>query len=665
MHIRFALLTAALGAAAAWGQITAVNGASYAPGQPVSPGSFATIFGQGLCAQTAAGSWIALGKLPLTLGGCSVEVAGVPAMLSFVSPTQINFIVPEDAGTGRAVLSVRNGSGVITGSVVIGRSGPGIFSLNGLGMGEGAVLHGKSWQRGPFSVTTDGQPTPVTIFVTGLDLATAPTVTIGGVPAEVLFYGNAPGFAGLQQINAMLPPSLAGAGRVPVVVTSGGSASNVTYITLLPTSQMMAGMPGWTPGREVGENARRGREASFLALNAANQTLLITDEEDDSVRVISLATGSTVATIALPDDSAPRHVVVNPAGTLAVVALEEKAAVALIDLGTNKVASILPAGMQPGHLAFAGTNLLVSCGGSAWVAVIDTVAGAVTRTVPVGYGAAGIAAAGNLAVVANMQEGSLSLIDLTAWTVAKLALPEGVRPWQVAIAGSKAVVTAPLENAFFVVDLATRQVTKVNAAEGAKGPGAVAAHNALVFIANQLSASVSVFDTAAGGVVRTFPVDPGPRALVVDAARNQLLVLCQGAGTVVVVDLAGYTIVKRLDAGETVKEGRWALPVVASMAPKEAAVGGTAPILIKGANLQGVEALEFLVAAGNPGQGQGQGRLREDPDIKVTGLKVNEAGTELTAAIAVAGTAAPGVRQVRLRTEKAAVAAGAFTIVAR
>ena len=242
MHIRFALLTAALGAAAAWGQITAVNGASYAPGQPVSPGSFATIFGQGLCAQTAAGSWIALGKLPLTLGGCSVEVAGVPAMLSFVSPTQINFIVPEDAGTGRAVLSVRNGSGVITGSVVIGRSGPGIFSLNGLGMGEGAVLHGKSWQRGPFSVTTDGQPTPVTIFVTGLDLATAPTVTIGGVPAEVLFYGNAPGFAGLQQINAMLPPSLAGAGRVPVVVTSGGSASNVTYITLLPTSQMMAGI---------------------------------------------------------------------------------------------------------------------------------------------------------------------------------------------------------------------------------------------------------------------------------------------------------------------------------------------------------------------------------------------------------------------------------------
>ena len=118
-------------------------------------------------------------------------------------------------------------------------------------------------------------------------------------------------------------------------------------------------------------------------------------------------------------------------------------------------------------------------------------------------------------------------------------------------------------------------------------------------------------------------------------------------------------------SGETVKEGRWALPVVASMAPKEAAVGGTAPILIKGANLQGVEALEFLVAAGNPGQGQGQGRLREDPDIKVTGLKVNEAGTELTAAIAVAGTAAPGVRQVRLRTEKAAVAAGAFTIVAR
>jgi uncharacterized protein (TIGR03437 family) len=46
-------------------------------------------------------------------------------------------------------------------------------------------------------------------------------VAIGGVAAEVLFAGNAPGFAGLTQINVRVPASLTAQGRLPVTMILG------------------------------------------------------------------------------------------------------------------------------------------------------------------------------------------------------------------------------------------------------------------------------------------------------------------------------------------------------------------------------------------------------------------------------------------------------------
>src|SRR5450759_3412863 len=188
-----------LGITGASAQMSVVNGASFDPAQPIAPDSFATIFGQNLCAQTMAGDWVAPGQLPTTLGGCSVAVNGAPSMMQYVSPGQINFIMPAGAGSGH-------------GNVMAGTAGPGMFATNGMGMGEGAMLNGTMWQMGPFSTTTNGQPTYVAMYVTGLDPSTTPTVTIGGMPVDVMWFGNAPGFAGLQQINLMLPSGMAGVG---------------------------------------------------------------------------------------------------------------------------------------------------------------------------------------------------------------------------------------------------------------------------------------------------------------------------------------------------------------------------------------------------------------------------------------------------------------------
>ena len=50
-------------------------------------------------------------------------------------------------------------------------------------------------------------------------------VTIGGVPAQVDFSGLAPGFAGLYQVNAVVPAGVTPGNDVPVVLSVAGQTS--------------------------------------------------------------------------------------------------------------------------------------------------------------------------------------------------------------------------------------------------------------------------------------------------------------------------------------------------------------------------------------------------------------------------------------------------------
>jgi uncharacterized protein (TIGR03437 family) len=641
-----------------------VNGASFAAGQPLAPGSFATIFGNKLCSQQA----VATPPFPTSLGGCSVTVNGVAALMQYVSPDQMNFVVPAGMEAGVASVVVSTGVGQLTGSMRIGQAGPGIFAVNGMGIGEGAMLHGTMWQRGPFSAMTGGQPTPVSIFVTGLDLSTKPAVAVGGIPVEVLWFGDAPGYPGLQQINIILPPSMAGVGRVPITVTSGGQTSNVTFVNILPTTAMMQGMPGWGPGMVIRENMRRGHEASYLAFNPASNTVLVADEEDDAIRVISLASKSTVATITLPDGAEAHAIAVNETGTLAAVALSAKASIALIDLNRNTVASVIGTGYFPSRLTFSGASLLVTNAASGTVSVIDTASRTVTHTIPVGFGPYGIAAGAGVAVVANMQGGTLSMIRLSDYSVVEIPLPAGTRPHEVALAPAlrKAVITTPMSNGFLILNLDDRTVTAVETGIwNAMGPGAVVTDNRLAYIANQMTASITVADLNTAQVVQTFPVDPGPRALAVNPAKHQLLVLSQATGALAIVDLAGYNIVDRINAVETSKQGRWILPVVFSINPTSGQAGSPPfTLTITGANLQFVKDLEFHLLGGMMGGGMmGGGPGGEDPYIKVSNVQIDAAGTRLTATVQVLAAAVAGPRVIRLETDRGEIMGPMFNTV--
>ncbi len=654
------LLVFAAGVAEA--QMTVVNGASFLPGGPFAPGSFAAMFGANLCSQTGTGRFVGPGQLPTELGGCSVTVNGMPAMLHYVSPGQVNFIVPRQLGPGEAEVVFQEGGRQIRGTMMIGPGGPGVFSFNSMGLGLGAMLHGTMWRQGPFSVTTEGVATAVAMFVTGLDLSAEPTVLVGGVPVEVMWFGEVPGYAGLQQINIRLPAAMAGAGMVPVAVRSGGQISNVTFMNILPTTGMMQGMPGWAPGMMVVENMPRGREASDLAFNPVDNTVLISDEDDDALRVISLDSPTTVRTITLPEGSRAHAVAIDPTGQFAAAALSENASVALINLSQPDDIAVIGTGLFPSDLVFAGSNLLVTNTASGTVSVIDTATRTVTNTISVGLGPLGIDAGGGVAVVANLHGASVSVIRLSDFSVNTVPLPPGSRPFRVAVApaAARAVVTAPMTNGFYLLDLNTNQAQLVETGFwDAMGPGAVAVHNNLAFIANQMTARITVADLSAGSVVTTFPVDPGPRALAVNAARNQLLVLSHATGVLSVVDLNSYGVVARVSAVEGDRQGRWGLPIVASVTPNTAKAGsGPFTLTITGANLEDVEEIEFHFFGGHgPGGGMG-GMMGHDPNITVSNLQVAPDGKSLTATVQVLARAVPGLRRIGLDTSRGEVMGG-------
>jgi uncharacterized protein (TIGR03437 family) len=51
------------------------------------------------------------------------------------------------------------------------------------------------------------------------------TVTIEGIPAQVLYAGLAPGFAGLYQVNVVVPSGVTTNASAPLVITAAGQSS--------------------------------------------------------------------------------------------------------------------------------------------------------------------------------------------------------------------------------------------------------------------------------------------------------------------------------------------------------------------------------------------------------------------------------------------------------
>jgi uncharacterized protein (TIGR03437 family) len=199
-----------------------LNAASFDAG--VTPGSLASVFTSGVVDVSGILQADRV-PLPLSLGGISVLVDGIPAPILAVAKVngveQVNFQVPWEtsAGVDKKVVVTR-GSQSATVTAPASPSQPAVFS----GTDRRAVaVHNTG-----FTLVTDGQPLErgeyAFVYATGLGAVSnrpatgaggplAPLASVSrieallaGQPCEVQFAGLAPGFVGVYQVNFRVRP---------------------------------------------------------------------------------------------------------------------------------------------------------------------------------------------------------------------------------------------------------------------------------------------------------------------------------------------------------------------------------------------------------------------------------------------------------------------------
>jgi len=92
------------------------------------------------------------------------------------------------------------------------------------------------------------------LYGTGFDTAKSVTVTTNGKTYPPSYFGPQGRFAGLDQVNALLPASLAGSGQVNVSITVDGQTSNVGFYCIRGCRDKLG--PGRTKSIASGRAAR-------------------------------------------------------------------------------------------------------------------------------------------------------------------------------------------------------------------------------------------------------------------------------------------------------------------------------------------------------------------------------------------------------------------------
>lgn len=237
-------------------QLAVVSAATLAGG-PAAPESLAIAFGKNLATGTATA--IVAQPLPTTLGATSVSIRDAsgttrPARLLYVSPQQVNFLVPSGTSTGTATVTVTTerlfANLVHSTQIQIAQVAPSLFTLNSAGLAAAYLTRVRpgqpqtnesvfTFQNGspvakPIDLGASGDQVYLILFGTGIRNAGTGgvTVDIRGLNAPVSYAGPQGEFDGLDQINVLLPMALAGAGDVNVELTAAGIAANTVHISI-------------------------------------------------------------------------------------------------------------------------------------------------------------------------------------------------------------------------------------------------------------------------------------------------------------------------------------------------------------------------------------------------------------------------------------------------
>jgi uncharacterized protein (TIGR03437 family) len=196
-------------------------------------------------------------QLPTTLTNSTVRVRDSAnternAGLYFVSPNQVNYLIPDGTAIGAATVTFTNGNGAVsTGLVNVVSVNPGFFTVrqDGTGIPIADIQRVRGGNTIGFEPVYSGTGTTATavpiewkdandilylvLYGTGIRNRTQLsniTAVVGGVNSEVVFAGAQGNFAGTDQLNILLNRGLAGSGNVNVVVSVDGRTANTVQV---------------------------------------------------------------------------------------------------------------------------------------------------------------------------------------------------------------------------------------------------------------------------------------------------------------------------------------------------------------------------------------------------------------------------------------------------
>jgi uncharacterized protein (TIGR03437 family) len=181
-----------------------------------------------------------------TTGAATQVLFGnVPAPILYAGANQINAVVPFELTPGQNVnvTITNNGSSSPPVAIPVTQAVPGIFLI---GATQAAVLNQDLSINGPSNPAAPGSV--VVVYATGGGVLSSPvadgelpttlinvantTLTVGGQPATIQFAGLAPDFAGVLQINAVLPAGVIPGSAVPIVLSISGTDSSAEVATI-------------------------------------------------------------------------------------------------------------------------------------------------------------------------------------------------------------------------------------------------------------------------------------------------------------------------------------------------------------------------------------------------------------------------------------------------